>query len=115
MFQGQIPKKELKHLGDSYLKTINTVTDENVFYKIADDYFSNKLMKILTLTKAKTCATLDFARLFRHELLNHIGAKFELNINPEYKDFVEENAKEKKNFSYIKHQHKSFKNILNTV
>ena len=111
-FQGIIPQKQIKNLNHKYLKTIDGVNDEDSFFRIAEEYFKKHLLSILAGKPEQKKEDNDLLRLFRHELINNINAKFELNLNPILKEYAPINSKEN---NYVKHQHKSFREILKTI
>ena len=111
-FQGIIPQKQIKKLNQKYLKKIHNIHDEIVFFKVAEEYLRKHLLSIIANKPEHQKNDSDLLRLFRHELVNNIGAKFQLDLNPELKDYA---PLYNKNNSYIQHQHKSFRQILHTV
>ena len=111
-FQGIIPQKQIKKLNNEYIKKISNVNNEDSFFSIAGEYFRTHLLSLIAGRPEHNQNDNALLRLFRHELINNIGAKFELELNPALKDYITKDSNEN---SYISHQHKNFRQILHTV
>lgn len=111
-FQGIIPQKQIKKLNDKYLKKVVGVNNEDSFFTIAEEYLKKHLLPLIAHNPQQKQSDNNLLRLFRHELVNNIGAKFELELNPMLKDCV---TMDRNETSYVDHQHKNFKQILRTV
>lgn len=114
-FEGKIPQKEICELSDTFLKKSENIDSEMSFFQMAEEFFKTHLLNLIKDTSEKKALCGDLLRLFRHELMNNVMSKFELNLNPCFKDFIEEENKNKKDFSYFKHQKKIFKEIITTI
>ena len=114
-FGSGIPKKEIHDLSDIFLKKSEGVISEVSFFQMADEYFKTHLLNLVKGTPEEINNPGNLLRLFRHELVNNVISKFEFNMNPDFKEFVEEENAHIKNFSYPKHQKKTFKELVGTV
>lgn len=114
-FQSDIPHKQIKKLSAKYLKLANNDHNETSFFQMAEEYFKKHLLSLIAGTAEDKNDTGDLLHLFRHELINNITAKFELNINPLFKDTLPEIDNGNKKFSYLIHQQKKFKEIIITI
>lgn len=114
-FGSSIPKKEIHDLSDIFLKKSEGVISEVSFFQMADEYFKTHLLNLVKGTPEEINNPGNLLRLFRHELVNNVISKFEFNMNPDFKEFVEEENAHIKNFSYPKHQKKTFKELVATV
>lgn len=112
VFEGVIPQKQIKKLNNIYLGKIAKIDNEHSFFKVAEEYLRQHLLSIVASKPEHSKSDSDLLRLFRHELINNIGSKFEIELNPELKEFAKI---DKTSHSYTEHQHKSFKQILKTV
>ena len=114
-FGSIIPKKEIHDLSDTFLKKSEGVLSEASFFQMADEYFKTRLLNLVKGTPEDRKGSGNLLRLFRHELINNVMSKFELNMNPDFKEFVEEENAHIKNFSYPKHKKNIFKELVATV
>lgn len=114
-FESNIPKNEIHELSDTFLKKSESIISEVSFYKMADEYFRTHLLNLIKGTPEDRKNPGDLLRLFRHELVNNVMSKFELNLNPDLKKFIEEEYSHIKDFSYPKHQKKTFTELVGTV
>ena len=114
-FGSSIPTKEIHDLSDIFLKKSESVISEVSFFQMADEFFKTHLLNLVKGTPEDMKSPGNLLRLFRHELINNVMSKFELNMNPDFKEFVEEENAHIKNFSYPKHQKNIFKELVATV
>lgn len=114
-FGSNIPQDEIHKLSDTFLQKSENITSEISFFQMASEYFKTHLLSLIKGSSKDKLDSGDLLRLFRHELINNVMAAFELNLNPDFKDFVEEENAHIEDFSYLKHQKKTFSELVATV
>lgn len=102
-FKNCIPHKEIKEMGDIYIKKTSSAKNRVEFYAIAKKYLKEGLFPILDKQA-------PYTNKFRQEVVNSVAADIELSFDP-----VLINCQEQIKHIGLKGERKRFANIIKRV